>query len=184
VSAGPVRAKLFIGLLASAEDFLEKAKAEAVSRYGAIDLQSPAFLFDYTTYYNEEMGNRILRQFVSFDNPFDPGELGRVKRETIAIEKSLSVRDKRRANLDPGYVNLSSVVLATTKDASYRVYLGDSLYGQPTLFYRKGEFLPFDWTYKDYREKESVSFFGEVRRRFKEQMRGQGLSPGRGEREE
>jgi len=171
VETGQIVAKLFMGMLASSEEFLQKARREVESRYGAIDLQSAIFPFDYTTYYKEEMGNRMLRQFVSFDRLFDPGELKRIKRETIGIERGMSERGKRRANLDPGYVNFSTVVLATTKDASYRVYFGDGLYGQATLFYEKGRFEPFEWTYKDYREEESLRFFGEVRGRLKEQLR-------------
>ena len=161
-----------MGILASSEEALEKARRHVESRYGPIDLESAVFPFHYTSYYNAEMGEGIIRQFISFENLFDPGELGRIKRETIGIEREMSVGGKRMANLDPGYLNLSTVVLATTKDASYRVYLGGGMYGEATLFYMKGAFRPFEWTYPDYREEESLRFFGEVRKRFKEQARG------------
>jgi len=166
---GEIEAKLFMGVLASSEEALQKARQQVEQRYGPIDLHSAVFSFNYTTYYNEEMGDAILRQFVSFQNPFDPAQLRRIKRETIGVEKEMAVEGKRIANLDPGYVNFSTVVLATTKDASYRVYLGEGIYGEATLFYRKGAFRPFQWTYRDYREEESLRFFGEVRARFKEQ---------------
>jgi len=161
-----------MGVLASSEQALENARRRGESQYGPIDLESAVFPFRYTTYYNAEMGEDIIRQFISFQNLFDGGELRRVKRETIGIEKEMSVGGKRIANLDPGYVNFSTVVLATTKDASYRVYLGGGMYGEATLFYRKGAFRPFEWTYADYREEESLRFFGEVRKRFKEEVRG------------
>jgi len=169
-------AKLFAGLLAASEEALEKAQSELQSRYGPIDLRSAVFPFHYTSYYEEEMGNKIVRQFVSFENLFCPADLRKIKSDTIAIEKTMSAAGKRTANLDPGYLNLSSVVLATTKDASYRVYLGDGIYAQPTLSYRKGTFAPFDWTYPDYREEESLRFFGEVRERLKEQLRARKAS--------
>jgi hypothetical protein len=174
VAADEVESKLFIGLLASSLEALDKAKGELKTRYGPIDLESAAFPFHHTTYYNEEMGNAIIRQFVSFDNLFDPGKLREVKRETIEIERKLSIGGKRIANLDPGYLNLSTAVLATTKDAAYRVYLGDGIYAQATLFYRKGGYVPFEWTYSDYREEESLRFFGEVRQRFKTERREKG----------
>lgn len=139
-------------------------------RYGPIDLTSPAVPFSFTTYYNEEMGDGILRQFASLKTLFDPGRLRAIKKETLAIEASMSVAGKRRANLDPGYVNLSTVVLATTKDASYRVYLGDGLYAQPTLFFRAGAFKPFEWTYPDYREEQTLAFFRRVRDQLKRQL--------------
>lgn len=171
---GEVVAKLFVGLLASSQEALDKAQSELQSRYGPIDLRSAVFPFHYTTYYNEEMGASIIRQFASFHDLFCPARLRDVKRETISIEKTMSVAGKRTVNLDPGYVNLSTVVLATTKDASYRVYLGDGIFAQPTLSYRKGLFTPFEWTYPDYREEESLRFFGAVRETFKEQLRETG----------
>lgn len=172
MAPGEIEAKLFLGVLASSEEALDEARRRAEAAYGDIDLQSAVFPFRYTTYYNEEMGEGILRQFISFHNLIDPGELRAIKRGTIAMERAMSVGGKRRANLDPGYLNLSTVVLATTKDASHRVYLGEGIYAEATLFFRKGEFRAFAWTYRDYREEESVRFLGEVRRRFKEQMRG------------
>lgn len=172
-----IEAKLFMGVLASSQEALEKAERRVELRYGEIDLQSAVFPFNYTTYYNEEMGEGILRQFISFENLCDPGELRRAKEETIGMEKEMSLRGKRVANLDPGYLNLSTVVLATTKDASYRVYLGDRIYAEATLFYRKGEFRPFEWTYSDYREEESLRFFREVREKYKEQLRQRRVIP-------
>lgn len=164
-------AKLFLGLLGSSEKDLDAATTELQTCYGLIDLAGPAFPFSFTTYYNEEMGDRILRQFASFQTLLDPGRLRAIKKQTMAIEAKMSVGGKRRANLDPGYLNLSTVVLATTKDASYRVYLGDGVYAQPTLFFRAGEFWPFEWTYADYRQRETLSFFHEVREQLKRQLR-------------
>lgn len=167
-------AKLFLGLLGSSEKDLDAATTELQTRYGPIDLASQPFPFSFTTYYNEEMGDRILRQFASFETLFDPGRLRAIKKEAMAIEARMSLGGKRRANLDPGYVNLSTVVLATTKDASYRVYLGDAVYAQPTLFFRGGDFKPFEWTYPDYREEQTLGFFREVREQLKRQLRERG----------
>jgi hypothetical protein len=174
MACGEIRAKLFMGVLASSENALEQARRRVVGRYGPVDLESAVFPFDYTTYYNEEMGEAILRQFLSFRDLFDPANLRRIKGEAIGIEREMAVEGKRVANLDPGYVNFSTVVLATTKDASYRVYLGEGIYAEATLCYRKGAFGPFDWTYRDYRDEESLRFFGEVRAKFKEQVRAKG----------
>ncbi len=169
MASSEIEAKLFMGILASSEVDLVEAKKRVTSRYGPLDLESAVFPFIYTTYYNDEMGEEILRQFISFREPFDPGELRRIKRATIGIEGAMSLGGRRRANLDPGYLNLSTVVLATTKDASYRVYLGEGIYAQATLFFRKGEFQPFEWTYQDYREEEVLFFFREGRKIFREQ---------------
>ncbi len=160
-----------MGVLASSEEALEKARRRVEARYGPVEVQSTPFPFNHTTYYNAEMGQGIIRQFIAFDNVFDPGQLRTTKRETVSIEREMSVGGRRVANLDPGYMNLSTVVLATTKDASHRVYLGGGIYAEATLYYRKGAFRPFEWTYRDYREEESLRFFEEVRKKLKERMR-------------
>lgn len=170
VASNEILAKLFMGVLASSEKALDEAKHRVECRYGPIDLQSVVFPFVYTTYYNEEMGEGILRQFLSFHNLFDPGGLREIKKTAIDIEREMVVEGRRKANLDPGYLNLSTIVLATTKDASYRVYLGERIYAEPTLFFRKRQFRPFEWTYSDYRVEESLRFFGEMRRIFREQL--------------
>jgi len=41
------------------------------------------------------------------------------------IEEKLSNEWERTINLDPGYIGLSKLVLATTKDYSHRIYLKD-----------------------------------------------------------
>ncbi|MCH6545716.1 MAG: DUF4416 family protein, partial [Deltaproteobacteria bacterium] len=42
----------------------------------------------------------------------------------------------RQVNIDPGYLAASKMVLATTKDASHRIYLGSGIYGEAALMFR------------------------------------------------
>lgn len=46
----------------------------------------------------------------------------------------------------------AKVVLATTKDYSHRLYIGDGIYAEVTLRYGNKErsFSPFEYTYLDY----------------------------------
>ena len=66
-------------------------------------------------------------------------------------------------NIDPGYVTLSKLVLATTKDYSHRIYIGKGIYGEVTLQYTKGTFTPFPHTYPDYQTRIAIEFFNQVR---------------------
>jgi hypothetical protein len=78
---------------------------------------------------------------------------------------------RRRINLDPGYVDLSKLVLATTKNHQHRLYLGQGVYGEVTLRFTRKSFRPWEWTYPDYRSEHYVQFFNEVRNTYLEQLR-------------
>ncbi len=165
----PRPVKLICGLLAAGSDRLERGRAALTERFGPVDLQSAAFPFDFTSYYDEELGEGILRRYLSFENLVGPGELAETKLETNRLEEELSEGGKRTANLDPGFLDLSKLVLATTKDATYRVYLGRGIYAQSTCYFQDGSYHPWEWTYADYRTPEAIGFFNRVRREFKRQ---------------
>jgi hypothetical protein len=72
----------------------------------------------------------------------------------------------RQVNIDPGYVSLAKVVLASTKDFSHRIYVGNGIYEEVTLHYQRASdrFEPWPWTYPDYCTAEANDFFMNVRR--------------------
>jgi hypothetical protein len=73
-------------------------------------------------------------------------------------------------NIDPGYLTLSKVVLATTKDYSHRLYLRDGIYAEVTLHYEAGAWRPWPWTYRDYASGQYLDFFERVRESLKQQL--------------
>ena len=99
--------------------------------------------------------------------PFDAAKLAEVKHLTIGLESGFSIQTpggpRRTVNIDPGYVTLSKVVLATTKDYSHRVYLRDGIFAEVTLYYKDGAFRPHVFTYRDYVEPEAIRFLTAVR---------------------
>jgi hypothetical protein len=155
-------AKLICGIIANSEEMLEGSIAVLKENFGDIDRKSKIIPFDFTNYYESEMGKGLIRQWVSFINPVRENEIKDVKLKTIALEKHLAKKDGRRnVNIDPGYVSLSKLVLASTKDYSHRIYLGDGIFAEITLIYKKGAFQPLEWTYPDYRQ--NTKFFEQVR---------------------
>ena len=163
----PDPVKLICGILASDTGWLEKSHEILAREFGPLDLKSEIVPFDFTSYYENELGPAVLRQYVSFELLLDPGELASIKLTTNRLEEELSEDGVRRSNLDPGWLDLSKMVLATTKDATYRVYLGEGIYAQSTLYFEKGTYRPWEWTYADYRIKTSIGFFNEVRKEYK-----------------
>ncbi len=165
----PQKVKLIAGLLLGVKISLDRVKELLTSKFGIIDAESKPWDFTYTDYYQKELGNSIQRMFLSFDASVSPGDLPDIKRLTNRWEEDLGQQGKRSVNIDPGYVALSKLVLATTKEGNYRVYMRDGIYGQSTLYFEKGSFRPWPWTYADYKDERTIVFFNSVRARFVQQ---------------
>jgi hypothetical protein len=75
--------------------------------------------------------------------------------------------EQRPLNLDPGYITLAKLVLASTKDFAHRLYLGRGIYAEITLHFRSGAWQPTQWTYPDYRRPDFQRFFVECRESLK-----------------
>lgn len=167
----PEKAKLIIGILASNKDALTTAHSIITKEFGIIDNESIPIPFTFTQYYNDEMGDKIIRQFVSVDRLISPAEISMIKCRTIELENAVRINGKRIINLDPGYLTLHSLILVSTKQACYRVYLDKGIYGQAMLHFKKGDFVPFEYTYPDYADEISRKFFTEVREIFFSKMK-------------
>ena len=172
-TARPV--KLICGVLANASVDLDRVKRALESSFGQVDMQSDTWPFTYTAYYDDETGPGILRTFCSFRKLIDPRDLAAAKIQTNGIEAELANRLElpvpRPVNLDPGYVDKAKLVLATTKDYSHRIYIGDGIYAEVTLRFQKGRFEAWPWTYPDYRSDEYTDFLGKVRQRYVDDLR-------------
>ena len=171
----PPPVKLVIGLLSGDLALFTQATAKLQESYGSIDVESTVFPWTTTNYYREEMGENLLRKFVAFEPLLSPEALVRIKLETNALELSLSgataPNTPRRVNLDPGYLDATKLVLASTKNQAHRIYLAQGIYAEVTLLYHHGEFHPFLYTYTDYRWPDTQEFLRRVRSRYLAQVR-------------
>jgi hypothetical protein len=160
----PENVKLIVGMISAEEDLFTETQYILEQHFGETDFASKILLFNFTDYYTPEMGTGLKRKFISFANLIPPEEISRVKVFTNSIEQKLSIMNKRRINLDPGYVSLSKLVLATTKDHAHRIYLKDGIYAEVTLRFISGSFQPWEWTYPDYRTKDYIEIFNYIRK--------------------
>ncbi|MEP9410680.1 MAG: DUF4416 family protein [Candidatus Brocadia sp.] len=163
----PKPANLIIGVLTGIPELLRQTDKTLEEYFGPIDLRSDVLPFNFTNYYNEEMGEGILRRFYSFEKLISPDEIAAIKVQTNAIEESVASSKKypvkRPVNIDPGYINESRLILASTKDFSHRIYLMDGIYAEVTLNYRRGRYESFPWTFPDYQSSDYQNFFLKVR---------------------
>ena len=137
-----------------------------------MDFLSMSGAFNYTTYYNDEMGQEIRRQTAGFLNLVAPESLPDIKLRTNEIETNLLRDEKRQVNIDPGLLSQERFILATGKNFTHRVYLRDGIYADLTLIYQKGAYRPMPWTYPDYREPEFLHYLKVFRKKLKFQLDG------------
>ncbi len=176
-ATSPKPVKLFAGLLAGDEHLLREARTVLAGEYGPVDLVSPIWPFTASAYYRDELGQHPLRQFLFFETLIDVARLPAIKLRTNDLEHQFCNRhgrphDRRPLNIDPGYMTLSKLVLATTKDYSHRLYLDRGVYAEVTLHYHDHRWRPWPWTYRDYAAGTYAAFFESARSRLKEQFAG------------
>ncbi|MBN2030530.1 DUF4416 family protein [bacterium] len=168
--------KLFVGILYSDEELLQKALNLLEKQYGKIDFKSRTFEFTITDYYEPEMGSPIFRLFISFDRLIHPKDIARIKLETNAIEGQLSIRGKRKVNLDSGYLDYDKVVLASAKYNGQKIYLDHGIWADLTLHYEKGKYDPYPWSFPDFKKGMYNAVFLKIRERYKVQRKkGEGV---------
>jgi hypothetical protein len=164
--------KLIASLFSSQANLIDRVILEMEGLFGPTDWISPAFFFDRTKYYEKEMGWPLHRRFISFKALVRPQDIVEIKLKTNILEKKESQGGKREINIDPGYVALERLVLATGKNYTHRIYLSKGIYADLTLIFQRGSFGPLAWTYKDYGDPESIDYFNGIRERYKRQIRG------------
>ncbi|MFH1888912.1 MAG: DUF4416 family protein [Candidatus Omnitrophota bacterium] len=155
--------KLVIGFIFRDKKVFDKARGVLEKEFGRIDFESRALAFTFTDYYEAEFGTNLKRKFISFKDLARPQELARIKNRTNVIEKKLSRKDKRLVNIDPGYLDMAKLVLASTKDYNHRIYLDKGIYAEITLTYRNKSFIPWEWTYADYKSAGYIGIFNRIR---------------------
>lgn len=151
-----------------------RAVGDLKSIYGEIDLLSELFPFDFTRYYDEEMGSSLFRRFVAFKGLVPRDALVDIKIRANGLEEGYCRDGCRRVNIDPGFLSTENFVLATTKGCAHRPYLRDGIYADLTLVFRNRSFHPLEWTYPDYRQREVIELMNALRKSYLGQLKGKG----------
>jgi hypothetical protein len=171
----PDPVKLVMGILAADQECLQLACEAAMDEFGATDMISEIYPFTQTSYYKDQAGTNILRQFLSFEKLIDPGKLAHIKIKSNKLEEKLAkiaaTELPRPINLDPGIIEPSKLILASTKNFSHRIYIGDNMYAELTLSYCKGVWNSFSYTFPDFKEDRYHEFLSGVREKLVSQLR-------------
>ena len=162
-------AKLIIGVIYADPQWLLKAKLAIKRHSWEIDNQSQEFAFDQTDYYSKEMGDGLKRCFLSIKGLQSLEFSADWKLKTLEIEQQFSNKGKRRINLDPGYLDLSRVVLLSGKEGSHKIYLRNGVWADLVLVKDKGGYRNLEWTFPDIRTGHYNDFFLQIRAEFKKE---------------
>lgn len=166
----PDPAKLVISVFLKEKELFDEIFVGLEKIAGPVDLMSKWLDFDFTDYYYKEMGAPLFRRVIAFKSLIEQEDLASIKLATNTLEKAHLHGDQhqvsRRVNIDPGYLLSSRFVLATGKEYSHRIYIGEQIYADLTLMYTKQGFKTLDWTYPDYASPPMLQFLGKVRDKY------------------
>jgi Domain of unknown function (DUF4416) len=162
----PKPAKLVIGFFLREKELGIHVVKALVVKYGAVDLASSWLPFNFTTYYNNEMGTPLFRRLIAFKQLMHQVSLSDIKLFTNDLEHKHSIDGKRMVNIDPGYLLHERFVLATGKNYSHRIHIGKGIYADLTLIFARGRYEPLPWTYPDYASENILTFLNQVRKKY------------------
>jgi hypothetical protein len=169
----PDPALVVVSAIYSNETDLTSACSHLSAVIGELSVFGGDQVFDWTDYYQAEMGSALKRRFMVARDLLPRQLLTELKLLSNAIEREYARPDgSRTINLDPGLLAAENFVLATTKNFSHRIYLREGIFAEVTLQFVRGAFEPLAWTYPDYRSETLRSLLGEQRRKYLTDLRG------------
>lgn len=165
---------LIMGVLHQSDSELDPVIARLESNFGSLLHLSDPIPFTFSDYYDKEMGSNLQRRLLAFYDLIAPERLAKIKRVTNVIEDDHCDRDGGRTiNLDPGYISLFHMILASCKAFAHRPYLGMGVYADLTLLWKHGKFETLPWTYPDYADKKLMDILTDYRSRYVDMLKQQ-----------
>lgn len=164
---------LFCSVIYSGEAdiVLEMLKDE----FGGFSYSSHEMPFDYTDYYESEMGKGLKRVIIVFERLVPRDFMVEAKIKSNDIEEKFMADGKRKINIDPGILSLENICLATTKPYSHRIYLARGIWAEVTLIYKVNGYKALEWTYPDYASDELGAVFMDIRNIYKRRLKCQAV---------
>ena len=186
----------FVAVFSAEDRFLRTALERLEAHWGKIAALGQAFDFVESPYYlrtmlvpqppeskpsgsqhdrsqHDQPPRALRKQMALFAAPYDPAELAADKLQSNRWERAwteeltLSQDDsKRLINIDPGYLSMTKLVLASTKNREHRIYLRDGIYAEVTLAFRDQAWTSMPWTYADYQRPDVLEFLKLARKGF------------------
>jgi hypothetical protein len=166
--------KVICGVIYKEEALFREVRRRLEAEWGRVDSESPAYPFDLTGYYEDEMGGGLVRRFMGFERLVAPEVLPDRKLRTIELESAIRQEQRvtgRPVNIDPGYLTAAAVVMATAKDFAHRIPLAKGIYAHLEFLFTRTGVKTLEWTYPDLRRESAWAYFRSVRDEYLRQLR-------------
>ena len=99
-------------------DAIDWAREKIRANWGKIVLESEAFPFEQTHYYDASMGPRLKKIFFAMEPLIDPSQLAEMKNQSNLWEEEYAREfpkdEERPLNIDPGVIDLAKLNLASS----------------------------------------------------------------------
>lgn len=149
---------LFMAVMYSSEELFVKSKSDLVKKYGPIKVESHAYDFSFTDYYEPEMGKNLKKKFLIFEKEVSKQGLADVKFFITEIEKKYSNNTGRTVNIDPGYLSETELQLATFKEKSFKEKIHEKVWVHKVLEFDGNTLKQFFHTFADYKDEKNQEF--------------------------
>ncbi len=163
----PSNGKLVVSLIYSSMDALADAVSALEKKFGPVEFETMEIETSQAQEYREEMGENLLRRFISFEKPVSRSSLVELKDTCFKIEPNFA--DKvgdflfRTVNIDPCIITADNVVITSHRESNCNIYFKDGVFVEIALIYSRGTYRQLPWTMPDYCDPEAIDFFDRVR---------------------
>lgn len=163
----PPPGKLIISVIYSSMDALADALSSLEKKFGKIQYETLEVKCEQAPLYAEEMGDQLLRRFFSFEKEISRDALPSIKSICYKTEAQFSDHVDgyhfRTVNLDPGLLTPTTLIMASHKEESHKIYIKDGVYANIVMIHAHGGFCRLPWTETDYCDEETIAFLDRVK---------------------
>ena len=154
-----------VGMLAAESFDTAAVSGRLEDEFGALAFRGEPYPFDFTSYYDDELGKDLSRHWLVFSELFASHLIADRKKFCQKLEENLAdSAGNRRVNIDPGYVTGAKFVLSSGKNNAHRIALEEKIYAELTLIYRDSDWRSLDWTYPEFSSQVPGEWLGKARR--------------------
>ncbi len=169
--------KFFVSILYHREQDLREGSEWVQRTVGKIESHSEAFPFDFTDYYEPEMGAPLFRTFLSLSDIGPADRIIKIKKACLKLETHFSKEGRRKINLDPGYIDLYKLVLVSEKYMGHKIYIGEGICADMVLLLGKKKVTPFRWTFPDFKSGRYDNYILALRQNYLRELKNEGILP-------